>query len=271
VIDKSDFGLDFNFNYTNNTNIVVKTDEAGNNIQLATGQLFQTTIGIQEGQPYGVIYGNKYVRDSAGNIVHSLVNGIPIPKSENNNEVIGLGVAPTTVGFGTNLRYKDFSLNVFFEGKYGGSIISNTNSRMKQLGLHQDTAPNGSRSNFIPIGVMEDGSAMPQVSEADLQLYWNTGNAAGTTAAALGEGNVYDNDFLRISQVSLSYNFPQSLLENTFIKRASVGLVGNNLGFIFKDVPNIDPEAYYQSRALGVEGIAMPIGESIGFSVNLKL
>ena len=271
VIDKSDFGLDFSFNFTNNTNIVNKTDEAGNNILLATGQLFQTNIGIQEGQPYGVIYGNKYVRDSAGNIVHSLVNGIPIPKSENNNEVIGLGVAPTTVGFGTNLRYKDFSLNLFFEGKYGGSIISNTNVRMKQLGLHQDTAPNGSRSNFIPEGVMEDGSAMPQVSEADLQLYWNTGNAAGTTAAALGEGNVYDNDFLRISQVSLSYNFPQSLLENTFIKRASVGLVGNNLGFIFKDVPNIDPEAYYQSRALGVEGIAMPIGESIGFSVNLKL
>ena len=271
VIDKSDFGLDFSFNYTNNANIVVKTDEAGNNIQLATGQLFQTNIGIQEGQPYGVIYGNKYVRDSSGNIVHSLVNGIPIPKSENNNEVIGLGVAPTTVGFGTNLRYKDFALNVFLEGKYGGSIISNTNVRMKQLGLHQDTAPNGSRSNFIPQGVMEDGSAMPQVSEADLQLYWNTGNAAGTTAAALGEGNVYENDFLRISQVSLSYNFPQSLLENTFIERASVGLVGNNLGFIFKDVPNIDPEAYYQSRALGAEGIAMPIGESIGFSINLKL
>ena len=271
VIDKSDFGLDFSFNYTNNANIVVKTDEAGNNIQLATGQLFQTNIGIQEGQPYGVIYGNKYVRDSSGNIVHSLVNGIPIPKSENNNEVIGLGVAPTTVGFGTNLRYKDFALNVFLEGKYGGSIISNTNVRMKQLGLHQDTAPNGSRSNFIPQGVMEDGSAMPQVSEADLQLYWNTGNAAGSSAATLGEGNVYDNDFLRISQVSLSYNFPQSLLENTFIERASVGLVGNNLGFIFKDVPNIDPEAYYQSRALGAEGIAMPIGESIGFSINLKL
>ena len=271
VIDKSDFGLDFSFNFTNNTNIVNKTDEAGNNILLATGQLFQTNIGIQEGQPYGVIYGNKYVRDSAGNIVHTMVNGIPIPKSENNNEVIGLGVAPTTVGFGTNLSYKDFDLNIFLEGKYGGSIISNTNSRMKSLGLHQDTAPNGTRNGFIPNGVMEDGSAMPQVPEADLQLYWNTGNANGTTAAALGEGNVYENDFLRISQVSLSYNFPQSLLQNTFIRRAAVGLVGNNLGFIFKDVPNIDPEAYYQSRALGVEGIAMPIGESIGFSVNLKL
>ena len=271
VIDKSDFGLDFSFNFTNNTNIVNKTDEAGNNILLATGQLFQTNIGIQEGQPYGVIYGNKYVRDSAGNIVHTIVNGIPIPKSENNNEVIGLGVAPTTVGFGTNLSYKDFDLNIFLEGKYGGSIISNTNSRMKSLGLHQDTAPNGTRNGFIPNGIMEDGSAMPQVPEADLQLYWNTGNANGTTAAALGEGNVYENDFLRISQVSLSYNFPQSLLQNTFIRRAAVGLVGNNLGFIFKDVPNIDPEAYYQSRALGVEGIAMPIGESIGFSVNLKL
>jgi len=269
VIDKSDFSLDLSLNYANNQSNVVKTDEGGNTIQLGTGSLFQTNIGAIEGEPFGVIYGNSFVRDPAGNIVHSLVNGIPNPKSENVNKVLGLGVAPTTVGFGTNFSYKDFSLNVFFEGKFGGSIISDTNARMKSLGLHQDTVPNGNRAGgFTPDGVMEDGSKITQViQEADLQSYWNLNNRYD-----IGEENVYENDFLRISQVSLSYNFPQSILENTFIQKASIALVGNNLGFIFKDVPNIDPEAYYNTRnALGVEGIAMPIGESIGFSVNLKL
>jgi hypothetical protein len=56
-----------------------------------------------------------------------------------------------------------------------------------------------------------------------------------------------------------------------FIKSANVSLVGNNLGFLLNNVPNIDPEAYYNTRnGQGVEAISMPIGESFGLSVNLK-
>ena len=62
-------------------------------------------------------------------------------------------------------------------------------------------------------------------------------------------------------------------MQKTFIKSANVALVGNNLGFIFKDVPNIDPESFNRAstNAQGIEGIGMPIGESLGLSINLKL
>ena len=70
------------------------------------------------GQPFGVIYGNSYVRDDQGRIVHELINGVPLPKSENVNKVLGLGVAPTQIGLGTNIRYKNFTLNAFLEGKF---------------------------------------------------------------------------------------------------------------------------------------------------------
>ena len=269
VIDKEDLSLDLSLNYANNQSNVVKTDESGSLLQLAVGSLFNSFIGAKEGHPFGVIYGTSFLRDAQGRVVHKLVDGVPIAQQENVSKVLGLGVAPTQIGFGGDLSYKNFSLYVFFEGKFGGSIISDTNSRMKQLGRHQITVPAGGREvGFTPDGVMDDGSAVPLVAGSDIQKYWNT-----AARFDIGEENVYTNDFIRISQLSLNYRFPQEVLQGTFIKSANVALVGNNLGFIFKDVPNIDPEAFNRANTngQGVEGIGMPIGESLGLSINLKL
>ena len=225
------------------------------------------------GQPFGVLYGNSYVRDDQGKIVHQLVNGVPIPKSENVNKVLGLGVAPTQMGIGTNIRYKNFTLNAFLEGKFGGSIVSNTNKTMKEFGLHKATVPSGSRENgFVPDGVLEDGSTITQsLSESQIYEYWTLTNSNGASKSQLGEENVYKNDFVRISQLSIAYQIPNNLLKDMFIESASVSLVGNNLGFLLNKVPNHDPEAYYNTRnGQGVEANSMPIGKSFGLSFNLK-
>ncbi|MDA9680527.1 TonB-dependent receptor, partial [Flavobacteriaceae bacterium] len=270
IIDKEDLSLDLSLNYANNQSNVVKTDENGSNLQIAVGSLFESFIGAIEGQPYGVIYGTSFQRDAQGRVIHKLIDGVPIAQKENVNKILGLGVAPTQLGFGGNLSYKNFSLYAFFEGKFGGSIITDTNSRMKQLGRHAVTVPDGGReAGFIPDGIMDDGSAIQKVvGSGDIQKYWTTAGRFD-----IGEENVYTNDFVRISQLSLSYRFPQQVLQGTFIKSANVALVGNNLGFVFKDVPNIDPEAYNRqnTNGQGVEGIGMPIGESLGLSINLKL
>ncbi len=268
AIDKDDFGLDLTLNYANNKSEVVRTDENNGIIQAGVGALFQSNIGHMPGEPFGVIYGSSYVRNDQGQIVHQLMNGIPVPKFENVNKVLGLGVAPTQVGLGANVRYKNFTLNAFLEGKFGGSIVSNTNASMKLYGLHKATVPAGGReTGFIPDGVLEDGSAITQtLKDGDVNRYWTM-----NSKASIGEENVYKNDFIRISQLSIAYQVPNNLLKDIFIESANVSIVGNNLGFLLNKVPNIDPESYYNTRnAQGVEGISMPIGESFGFSVNLK-
>ncbi len=268
VLEKKDLSLDLSLNYANNQSEVVRTDEGNGIIQAGVAALFQSNIGHIPGNPYGVIYGSSYVRDGQGRIVHQMSNGIPIPKFEAVNKILGLGVPPTQLGFGADLRFKGFHLNAFFEGKFGGTIVSATNQSMKQYGLHEDTVPEGGReAGFVPDGVLEDGTVITQtLRDGEIYSYWNAG-----TKYAVGEENAYSNDFIRISQVSLGYQIPRKVLEGTFISSANISLVGNNLGFIFKEVPNIDPEAYYNTRnAQGVEAIGMPLGESIGFSVNLK-
>ena len=268
AIDKEDFSLDLSLNYANNISEVVRTDENNGILQAGVGSLFQSYTGHMLGEPFGVIYGNSYVRDAQGSIVHQVINGIPVPKSEALNKVLGAGVAPTQMGFGANLRYKNFTFNAFLEGKFGGSIVSNTNQSMKRYGLHEDTVPQGGRENgFIPDGVLEDGSPITQrLTDGDVYYYWTL-----KSKYAIGEENVYKNDFIRISQLSLAYQIPNKVLVDVFIDSASISLVGNNLGFIFNNVPNHDPEAYYNTRnGQGAESTSMPIGESIGFSVNLK-
>ncbi len=273
AIEKDDFSLDLSLNYANNKSEVVKTDENNGIIQAGVAQLFQSNIGHIPGEPFGVIYGNSYVRDDQGRIVHEVVNGVPVPKSENVNKVLGLGVPPTQIGFGTSVRYKNFIFNAFLEGKFGGSIVSNTNKTLKEFGLHQVTVPSGGRENgFVPDGVLEGGGAITQsLSEAEIYQYWNLTNSLGASKSQLGEENVYKNDFIRISQLSLGYQIPNKLLMDIFIESASVSLVGNNLGFLLNKVPNHDPEAYYNTRnGQGVEANSMPIGKSIGFSINVK-
>ena len=273
AIEKDDFSLDLSLNYAHNNSEVVRTDENDGIIQAGVAQLFQSNIGHMPGQPFGVIYGNSYVRDDQGRIVHELINGVPLPKSENVNKVLGLGVAPTQIGLGTNIRYKNFTLNAFLEGKFGGSIVSNTNKTMKEFGLHQATVPSGGRENgFVPDGVLEDGSTITQsLSESQIYEYWTLTNSNGASKSQLGEENVYKNDFVRISQLSIAYQIPNNLLKNMFIQSASVSLVGNNLGFLLNKVPNHDPEAYYNTRnGQGVEANSMPIGKSFGLSFNLK-
>ena len=87
----------------------------------------------------------------------------------------------------------------------------------------QITVPAGGREvGFTPDGVMDDGSAVPLVAgSGDIQKYWNT-----AARFDIGEENVYTNDFIRISQLSLNYRFPQEVLQGTFIKSANVALSG---------------------------------------------
>jgi TonB-linked SusC/RagA family outer membrane protein len=268
VIESSDFSLDATLNYTHNKSEVIKTDENDGIIQAGVAALFQSNIGHMVGQPYGVIYGSSYVRDDQGRIVHQMVNDIPVPQFEAENKVLGLGVPPTQVGFGVNAKYKGFSLYAFLEGKFGGTIVSATNQSMKQYGLHQATVPTGGReAGFVPDGVLEDGTVITQsLNEEEYYHYWTL-----NTKYAVGEENAYKNDFIRFSQLSFGYQIPTTALANTPIRGATISLIGNNLGFLFNNVPNIDPEAYYSTgNGQGVEAIAMPIGKSIGFSVNLK-
>ena len=157
-------------------------------------------------------------------------------------------------------------MSVLVEGKYGGQMFSGTNAMSKYFGAHKATIDADGRENgFTVSGVDASGTAFTTtIAPERIEDYWRR-------TYEIAEESVYDADYLRLRQFSLGYSIPRSVLENTFIKNASVSLIGRNLFFLSNSVENVDPESGYNvSNSQGLEWFGMPIPRTIGMNVNLK-
>ena len=176
------------------------------------------------------------------------------------------GVAPTSIGFGSSFRYKDFNASFLIEGKSGGQIYSGTNAFLIRNGHHKKTVPAGGReAGFVPTGVMEDGSTVTtSIPAAQQEDYYRR-------TYSIAEEAIFDSDYMRLRQLSIGYNIPSDKLDGTFIDKATISLIGRNLFFLSNSVDNIDPEsAYNNSNSAGLEWFGLPVPRTIGLNVNLK-
>ncbi|MDX9725969.1 MAG: hypothetical protein RBT38_06250, partial [Bacteroidales bacterium] len=54
---------------------------------------------------------------------------------------------------------------------------------------------------------------------------------------------IYDAGYVKLREVVFTYNIPPSLLGKSFLKGASLSVVGSNLWIIHKNLPYADPES----------------------------
>ncbi|MEN8156773.1 MAG: SusC/RagA family TonB-linked outer membrane protein [Bacteroidota bacterium] len=223
-------------------------------------------------------------------------------------EVIGNITPDWTGGITNNLHYKNWSLTFSIGIKMGGDIYSKTNKYGMDQGQFVETLEGreswyaatpeeklmgreGQRDadgnaiedgdgnqifdevsdavGYLASGVVIDtitGEARENTMGIDPQVYHHQRKWGG-----IAEMDIYDGTYVKLRDVTLNYNFPESWFNNGFIKRGSFALVGRNLWLIYSGVPNIDPESSFTSNnnGLGQEYAAMPTTRSIGF--NLKL
>ena len=266
VIESDDFDLGLTFNYSNNTSEIVSTNDAGTNITLDEPRSRNLNVTHIVGEQFGALYGTSYVRDAQGRIVHDIEeDGTPIPQV-GPRKILGFGVSPVSVGFGSNVRYKDFTLSFLIEGKNGGQMFSGTNALAKYFGAHKGTIDADGRENgFTVSGVDANGGTFTTAIAPDrIEDYWRR-------TYQIAEESIYDSDYLRLRQVSLGYRVPSEFLDNTFISSARVSLIGRNLFLISNSVENVDPESGYNvSNSQGLEWFGMPVPRSLGLNVNLK-
>lgn len=203
-------------------------------------------------------------------------------------------------GFTNTFRYRDFTLNVHIDGQFGGKLMSVTNNYLKASGAgveslqgrdesfggipyyidnatnqkvkldsHDAVAPSNAadgkvfHDGIIAPGVKEDGSSNDIVlSAAD---YYNARyNRAGT------EDNLYDNTYIKLRELKLTYSIPRDICSKFGAKNLNVSFVGTNLFFIYKNVPNINPESTLGTGGTNsyIEYTTYPSARSFGFAVN---
>jgi len=81
---------------------------------------------------------------------------------------------------------------------------------------------------------------------------------------------VYDAGYVKLREASISYIIPSSLLKKTFIRGASVSVVGSNLWILDKNLPYADPES--GMTAGNIQGYSVgSLPTTRDFSFNLKL
>ena len=242
-----------------NQNEVLQLAEGLNTISVAKSVGNWAEIHHEVGQPFGIIKGYSILRDDDGNIVFDSSSGLPM-KSE--LKKIGNSVAPWAMGLSNTFRYKNLSLDVLLDGKFGNDVFSVLNVYATRFGLSKRTLA-GREDGLSLSGVDESGNAFSNyIPSTDIRTYYQN-------SKNYSDQFIYDGSFVKLRQVILSYNIPVEKIKFFDLNSASISFVARNLLTLYSKTDNFDPESSYtNSNAQGFESFAQPRTRSYG--LNLK-
>ena len=255
------FSWDVNYNLAYNDSKVLQLAEGLSTISVASSVGGWAEIHHEVGEPFGVIKGYTMLRDDDGNIVYDTSSGFPV-KSE--LKKIGNSVAPLSMGLNNRFKYKNFSLDVLIDGKFGNDVFSVLNVYATRFGLSKRTLE-GREEGLTLTGVDESGNPYTNyIPSTDIRSYYQN-------MKNYSDHFIYDGSFVKLRQVVLSYNIPVEKLKLFKLQSASISFIARNLALLYSKTDNFDPESSYTNgNAQGFESFALPRTRSYGLNLKLK-
>ncbi len=242
VIDAKDLKWKTDFNISKVDNKVISlggiSDRifTGSNVSgIATQSEFVYQPGASLGSYWGIKYLGTWKPDQEaeaakfgnvpGDARYEDLNG-DFTIGNEDYQIIGSGIPKTSAGWNNTVTYKSLTLNVFFQGMFGVDKLNYTRgaSLMADRDARQATLSE-ILDRYIP-GVNET---------SDLPAFSKTNRTLTQSTMFMENG-----DYIRLKNLSLSYNLPTNLLPN--IGGVKVSLNATNLLTITK-YKGIDPEA----------------------------
>ncbi len=285
-----DFSWDIRVNWAKNKNKVVKlyTDESGNQIKnLVLGSLQGgVSINASIGEPYGTIKGSdfQYHEENGGKII-SGTSGRYL-KSGTNDIVIGNINPDWTAGITNSFKYKNLTLSFLVDVQKGGDVFSLDLWYGMGTGLYEETAglndlgnlkrdPIAGRNNDTKTYAANSGGTVNEGVLADGTPNWvrvsNESYGALGWAVDPNKRFVYDASYVKLRELTLTYDLPKEWTSKLYLAGASVGFVGSNLWILHKNLPHADPEASQSSGNIqGWQSGVMPATRNYGFTLNLQ-
>lgn len=248
--------------------------EGVGNLQIASFQ-GGVTINATSGEAYGSIKGTDYIYTNGQPTVDQKTGKYLISGTSDNT--IG-NVTPDWIGGVRNkLNYKNVSMSFLIDTQKGGDIFSLDMYYGLANGLYPETAAGNVRENgVVNAGVAPDGSRnlVSTVNNNDTPDKTGPGVYSSNYGyqAAPNKGFIYDASYVKLREVSISYNFPKKVFEGTFVNSATLSLLGSNLWIISKNLPYADPESGLSSgnKSRGYSVGSLPTTRDIGFNLTFK-
>lgn len=214
------------------------------------------------------IYGYGFVRSPDGQIVYD--GGIPAYPATGDFLLIGDAMPDWKAGLYNQLNFGNFALAVTLDGQYGGIVYSQTYHKTMEQGKLTDSYMGRETMEIIGDGVVlnPDGTYAPNTTPVATQEWYKRYYRRANV-----ESNSFDASFLKLREVSLSYNLPRTWLQNVGIQGLQLSVYGQNLATV-SDFPIYDPEtaALNGNRIMpGVEMGQMPSPATYGFNIKMNL
>ncbi|HJT72911.1 MAG TPA: hypothetical protein VJ720_02810, partial [Chitinophaga sp.] len=308
--------------FTRNKNKVIEIAPGVDAIELPNGysQGYDVLVIARKGQEYGVMQ-TKYAfthyeaKDGSGNPVASASNGKRVLNSAGRflrSSDAGLGyidigtIQPKFQSSWTNaVRYKNFTLSVLIDAKYGGKYSSATygyayaQGQLKNTLFGRDAASGGiaftdasgvsHNDGIIPDGVFNKGISLTPIAGGTAvdvsgmsyqEAYekglvrpkraWDYYYRLGSWGNGIRENAIFDNSWVAVREVTVGYNVPTALYSKLKLNSLRVNLVGRNLFYIYNSLPmGLNPEGLYNnSSSSAADYGGIPFVRTMGFNLQ---
>ncbi len=268
-IKTTDFTWSTNFIYSHTHNEVTELENNQRVIDLISGSGFAL-----EGYPVRSLFsipfrglnneGLPTFLDQDGNVTTTGIYFQTQDKEKLSFLEYSGSVDPTDVGsLGNNFRYKGLTLNVFITYSFGNVVrldpvfkneYNDLNSMPKEF-ANRWMVPGDENHTTIPV------IASSRQNRNDSQLSYAY-NAYNYSTERIAKG-----DFIRMKEISLGYDFPQSLISPLNLNSLSLKLQATNLFLIYADkkLNGQDPEFF------NTGGVAVPLPKQFTLTLRLGL
>jgi TonB-dependent starch-binding outer membrane protein SusC len=217
---------------------------------------------IEEGLPRSAFYVNEVngaLRDDNGDVVLR-PNGLPAPDVSAEREFLGVPFPEHNGSLSINFRFlRNFSLYQLWDWQLGLSVYNNT--RIFQILFGNDQGFTDATEAFA--------AATPGTEEFD-----RLADKVANLDARFDGNFIEDADFVKLRELSLSYNFTD-VINRTFlsssIRNLTLGVSGRNL-ITITDYSGIDPEVNFtgaRSRSQGADFLTLQTPRVVSGTLNI--
>lgn len=252
---------------------------AGANFSLNRGKVVSLPEGMTEiqGTQYGDIFptaylngsstaisGKDYKRSPEGKVLCT-EDGYPIIDSAK-GILIGDREPDFLLGLTSSFQWKDLSVSFLLDTRKGGDVVNVTGRSLFSNGQHKSYEKYRNREIIVD-GVVKqaDGTFVPNTkpiifNQTNMNNYYN----------AVSSNFIEDGSYVRLSYVTLAYDFSR-FLKKTAFKGLKVSLTGRNLFLITKysgSDPQISGGSASGTGSFGIDNFAVPNTRSFNFNLN---
>lgn len=237
-VKTTNFQWDITTTFTKNRSEVTDIIDGLEKLQLASN--YAVSFNAIKGQPLGVFSAFTPMQNAAGQYIVD-ENGYYVVSDD--EQQIGTSERDFIMGFKNRISYKNVTLSFGIDWKQGGEMYSYTKRLSHFTGNGIETIYNDRNPFIIPNSVIDNGDGTYSENTTPITFegitdFYNTQSNPG-----IEQTHVIDKTFVRLRDLSFTYNFSQKLLKGTGLSNTSISIYGKNLALWTPDEnPYIDPE-----------------------------